>query len=279
MQPAVTSAPLFRDDLETEGLTTDELERFRQRGWVGVYPLLTDAGVRRTCALRGSTLAYITLPDQMAQATHPEAFERRPWFKSMHALVPEYYDAACHPVIARRVASILGPDVLAWGLTLTRSLPGGVHRWHVDIEHLRWPGVSVYIGLENNDQDSTLKVLTGSHRMPERPQAYGVKDDAGALAAMRSTVPEAEIVRMPVRPGEFFLFDGRLWHASHNTGPNIRLAMIIHYSRPDVRVQAPLNFNDPIHWHESRPPCALVCGEDRYGINRLVGRPGPLSPP
>ena len=278
MQAAATSAQLFRDHLETEGLSADELERFKVQGWVGTYPLLTEAGVGRTSALRDPTLAHITLPDRMAQATHPQAFEQRLWFKSMHALVPEYYDAACHPAIVRRVASILGPDVIAWGLTLTRSMPGGVHRWHVDIEHLRWPGVSVYIGLVNSDLDSALKVLTGSHRMPEKPQAYGVNDDAGALAAVSPAVPEAEIVRMPLRPGEFFLFDGRLWHGSHNTGPNIRLAMIIHYSRPDVRVQIPLNFDDPIHWHESRPPCVLVCGEDRFGVNRLVGRPARLPP-
>jgi len=263
---------------QIQGLDAGELARFERDGWVGTYPLFDASRVDLLCRLRGPTLNHITMPDQMTQATHPQAFEQRYWFKSMHALVPEYYDAACHPAIVRRVASILGPDVLAWGLTLTRSIPGGVHRWHVDIEHLRWPGVSVYIGLVNNDLDSTLKVLTGSHRMPERPQAYGVEDDAGALAVVSPAVTGAEIVRMPLKPGEFFLFDGRLWHGSHNTGPNVRLAMIIHYSRPDVRVQIPLNFSDPIHWHESRPPCVLVSGEDRSGINRLVGRPAPLPP-
>ena len=263
----------------TQGLSASELERYRRDGWVGTYPLFDAAEVGRVCQLRRPTLAHVTLPDHMAQATHPDAFAQHPWFKSMHALVPEYYDAACHPAIVGRVASILGPDVIAWGLTLTRSIPGGVHRWHVDIEHMRWPGVSVYIGLVNNDQDSTLKVLTGSHRMPERPQVYGVQDDAGALEAVRPMASGAEVVRVPIRPGEFFLFDGRLWHGSHNTGSDIRLAMIIHYSRPDVRVQIPLNFNDPIQWHESRPPCVLVCGEDRHGINRLVGRPAPLPLP
>jgi hypothetical protein len=261
-----------------QGLDAGELARFERDGWVGVYPLFDAAHVDRLCKLRNRALPYITPPNDLAQATRPEAFEQRPWFKSMHALVPEYYDAACHPAIVRRVASVLGPDVLVWGLTLTCSLPGGVHRWHADIEHLRWPGVSVYIGLKNNDPDSTLKVLTGSHRMPERPQAYGVGDDAGTLAAVRPTMPEAQIVRIPVKPGGFFLFDGQLWHGSHNTGPNIRLAMIIHYSRPDVRVQIPLNFNEPVHWHESRPPCVLVCGEDRFGTNRLVGRPQPFPP-
>lgn len=263
----------------TKGLDAGELARFGRDGWVGTYPLFDAAGVDRLSRLRDPTLAHITLPGQMTQAMNPQAFERRPWFKSMHALVPEYHDAACHPAIVRRVASILGPDVIAWGLTLTRSPPGGVHRWHVDVEHLRWPGVSVYIGLVNSDLDSALQVLTGSHLMPEKPQAYGVNDDAGALAAVQPTVPAAEALRIPVEPGEFFLFDGRLWHGSHNTGANVRLAMIIHYSRPDVRVQIPLNFDDPIHWHESRPPCVLVCGEDRFGINRLVARPPALPTP
>jgi ectoine hydroxylase-related dioxygenase (phytanoyl-CoA dioxygenase family) len=259
-------------------LNAAEQGRFERDGWVGPYPLLDAAEVARACELRGRVIPRITQPNRLAQATGPQAFEDRPWFKSMHAVVPEYYDAACHPAIVRRVASVLGPDVIAWGLTLTRSVPGGTHRWHLDIEHLRWPGVSVYIGLVNNDQDSTLKVLRGSHRMPERPQVYGVEDDASALAAVRPTVPGAEIVRTPIGPGEFLLFDGRLWHASHNTGPNTRIAMIIHYSRPDARVQIPLNFDEPVRWHESRPPCVLVCGEDRPGINRLVGRPQPLPP-
>src|SRR6201999_106301 len=176
-----------------------------------------------------------TLPDQLARAVDPQALERKPWFKSMHAMVPEYFDLAGHPAIVGRVASLLGPDLIAWGLTLTRSTPGGVHRWHVDIEHMHWPGVSVYIGLENNDMHSTLKVLDGSHLMGARPQAFGVKDDASAKAVVEDKTPEAKVVRVPVRPGEFFLFHGQLWHASHNTGSNVRIAMIIHYSRPDVR--------------------------------------------
>jgi hypothetical protein len=271
-------AALFQTGLEAKGLGAEELARFQGLGWVGAYPLLTEAGVHRVCALRDQAVSRVTGPNQLAQVADPQAFERRPWFKSMHAIVPEYYDVAAHPAIVSRVASVLGPDVIAWGLTLTRSMPGAVHRWHLDIEHLRWPGVSVYIGLANSDLDSTLKVLSGSQRMPERPQVYGVKDDDSALAALRPTVPEADIVRVPLRPGEFFLFAGRLWHGSHNTGTNVRIAMIIHYSRPDTRVQIPLNFDDPIRWHESQPPCVLVCGEDRHGVNRLVARPGPLPP-
>jgi ectoine hydroxylase-related dioxygenase (phytanoyl-CoA dioxygenase family) len=253
-----------------------ERSRFDQAGWVGSYALISPDGVRRLTALRDMVLPRITLPDEMARSEDPQAFARRPWFKSMHVLVPEYYDVASHPDIVGRVASVLGPDLIAWGLTLTRSVPGGVHRWHVDIEHMHWAGVSVYIGLQNNDLASTLKVLEGSQHMGVRPQALDVKDDASALAAVRNKRRDATILRVPVRPGEFFLFHGQLWHASHNTGDKLRVAMIIHYSRPDAPVRIPLNFDDPIHWHPSQPPCVLVSGEDRYGVNRLVGRPGPL---
>jgi hypothetical protein len=271
--PSITTDPQPMPQLSTE-----ERARFEHDGWVGVYPLLSSAEVHRACELRDRLLPRVTHPDQMAQSVHPEAFERRLWFKSMHALAPEYYDVACHPAIVGRVASVLGPDLIAWGLTLTRSAPGGVHRWHVDIEHMHWPGLSVYIGMEHNDQDSTLKVLEGSQRMGARPQAFGVDDDASALAAVQAKAPEAKIVRTPVQPGEFFLFHGQLWHGSHNTGGKTRIAMIIHYSRPDARVRIPLNFDDPIRWHPSQPPCVLVSGEDRHGVNRLVGRPGLLSP-
>ena len=258
-------------------LSAEERARFERDGWVGVYPLLSAAEVQRACELRDRVLPLITLPDQMAQAVHPQAFQQRPWFKSMHALVPEFYDVAAHPAIVGRVASVLGQDLIVWGLTMTRSVPGGVHRWHVDIEHMHWPGMSVYIGLTGNDRDSTLKVLGSSQRMGKRPQAFGVQDDASALAVVRAKVPEAEVVRVPVQPGEFFLFHGQLWHGSHNTGSRYRIAMIIHYSRPDAPVRIPLTFNDPIYWHPWQPPCILVSGEDRHGVNRLVTRPGASS--
>ena len=258
-------------------LSAEECARFERYGWVGIYPLLSTTEVQRACELRAQVLPRITGPNELTASAHPNAFERRPWFKSLHTLVPEYYDVACDPAIVGKIVSLLGPDLIAWGLTLTRSKPGSVHRWHVDIEHMHWPGVSVYIGLENNDLDSTLKVLEGSQHMAARPQTIGVQDDAGVVAAVQTRVPQAKSLRVPVGPGEFFLFHGQLWHASHNTGERVRIAMIIHYSRPEAPVRIPLTFNDPIHWHSWQPPCVLVSGEDRYGVNKLVARPGALS--
>ncbi len=256
-------------------LGMQEVEHFRRTGWVGRYPLLTAEDVSRVHRVRDQVVDGFTLPEQLARATQPDAFERRPWFKSMHAHVPLFHDIASHPAIVGRVASLLGPDVMVWGQVTIRSWPGKQHRWHVDVENLRWPGVNAYIGLTNMDGHSALKVVEGTHRIGRPPQAFGVdKDDAVALAEARKQVPDSRIAAVPITPGEFFLFDGLLWHGSHNTGGLERLAMIVHYARPDADVRVPLNFDEPIQWHPTRPPCALVSGEDRHGVNRLVGRPG-----
>jgi len=255
-------------------LSVEELESYRLKGWVGSYPLFTPEGVSRACRVRERVAAAFTWPNQLAQAGDPQIFARRPWFKSMHAYVPEYYDAVCHPAVVGRVASILGPDVIAWGLTLIRAVPGNVHRWHVDVEHRHWDGVSVYIGLENITPESSLLVMEGSQNIVDPPQAFGpIADDTGALNAARSRVPGAEIVTVGLQPGQFFLFAGRLWHGSHNTGDQVRVAMIAHYSRPDARIRIPLSFDDPVRWHGWQPPCILVSGRDTAGVNRLVARP------
>lgn len=256
-------------------LSAAEMEHFRRAGWVGRYPLLTPDDVARVHRLRDRVVGHFTTPEQLAQATAPDAFERRPWFKSLHAHVPVFYDIASHPAIVGRVASLLGPDVMVWGQVTILSWPGKRHRWHVDVENLRWPGVNAYIGLTDIDAHSGLKVVEGTHVIGRPPQAFGVdKDDDLALAAARRQVPDSRITTVPLSPGEFFLFDGLLWHGSHNTGERERLAMIVHYARPDAEVRVPLNFDEPIQWHPALPPCALVRGEDRHGVNRLVDRPG-----
>jgi ectoine hydroxylase-related dioxygenase (phytanoyl-CoA dioxygenase family) len=97
----------------------------------------------------------------------------------MHAYLPAYGRLASHPAIVARVASILGPDVIAWGMTTSTVRPGQRHRWHVDVEHRRWPGVSVFVGLRNMARGSSLKVISGSHRLEESPGDGGLGDAEG----------------------------------------------------------------------------------------------------
>jgi hypothetical protein len=255
------------------GLDGEELGLLEQQGWTGPYALLTPEGV--AWALRGRKHAGIRFrrKNLLRVPRRDDAFSRRPWHKSMHAYVPTLCEIASHPAIVNRIASILGPDVIAWGVSTSTVRPRQRHRWHVDVEHERWRGVTVFLGLTNISRRSTLKVISGSHRIPTSPQTIGVCSDMDALAASRRLDPSCELVTVEVREGEFFIFEGRLWHASQNTSWKWRSAIIAQYARPDAAVAIPLSFDEPIQWHPQQPPCVLVSGQDRFRVNRLVPPP------
>ena len=199
----------------------------------------------------------------------------KPWAKSLHAYVPEFFDVACHPALVDRVESILGPDVLAWGASITVRKPGQVHRWHVDVEHRRWRGITAFIGLSGTSPASGLKLISGSQGISEMPQSLGVKDDAAAEAAARSFHDSARLIAPPMREGEFLLFDGPLWHGSKNDTQTARYGLLIQYTVPSERVQIPLNCDEPLRWGENGPPCVLIRGTDHFQNNPLVERPTP----
>ena len=246
-------------------LTSAESMQFTTEGWAGPFPLLGKRGVERVTEITDKVKGRFVAASQMSS--------RRHWFKSMHAYIPEFHDIACHPAIVNRIKAILGPDLIVWGQCITVRKPGQEHRWHVDVEHRRWPGVSVFVGLKGISQGSTLKVVSHSHKIKETPQGLKLKNDEAVIEKAREFQPSSRLIAVDLKESEFFMFDGTLWHASHNSSEQTRTAMVIQYSRPSAQVQIPLNWRGPIAWSSYPPPCVLVCGEDRYGINRLVGRP------
>jgi len=255
-----------------EGLSAAELALFEWNGWIGSYPLLTRDEIAEL--LRGSRGGPRFLRKGLDRFAEDEGvFDRRPWYKSMHAYLPAFARLAAHPAIVARLASILGPDIIAWGMATSPLRPGQRHRWHVDVEHRRWPGVSVFIPLRNIAPGSSLKVVNGSHRIEDAPPTAGRLSDAAALAAARRWQPASELATVDLGVGDFFIFHGRLWHGSHNRTWRFRTALIAQYARPDAEIAIPLTYDEPIRWHRYRPPCLLVHGTDRSGVNRLVPPP------
>jgi non-heme Fe2+,alpha-ketoglutarate-dependent halogenase len=253
-------------------LTDDELARFERDGWVGPYSLLTPDGVEALHASYQRTVNIFSSKN-LRWSGETGGFDRKPWFKSLHAHVPLFCALASHPAIAYRLSSILGPDVMAWGVSATTRVPGQVHRWHVDVEHARWRGVSVFLGLKNACQDSSIKVISGSHKIDYLPQAMGPLNDSQVLEASRQYISTCQLHAVDLREGDFFIFDGRLWHGSHNTTQKVRTSVLAQYSRPDARIAIPMGWDEPIQWHSWRPPCVLVKGVDRFGCNRVIPPP------
>ena len=240
---------------------------------MGVFPLLNRQEVQQACEIRERVLGIFFPAMGMSSLPQDHSFLARPWFKSMHAFVPEFFDLACHPAVVGRLKSILGPNIIAWGMCTTLRKPGQVHRWHVDVEHRRWSGVTVFIGLLGATPESSLKVISGSHRIATIPQAINVSSDEDRFQKSRQYITDPELVTVGVNEGEFFIFDGPLWHGSTNNSAGVRIALIIQYATPDQKIEIPTTWHGEPAWHTFRPPCVLVSGEDRFHRNSIVARP------
>src|SRR5205823_4151601 len=96
------------------------------------------------------------------------------------------------------------------------------HRWHVDVEAFEWPSVNIWLALSNTGELSGLKVAPGTHRLGTSLHDATIMpppdldDDSSVSAAAQALGVKTECVRLFVRPGEFVVFDGRIWHASDN---------------------------------------------------------------
>ena len=235
--------------------------QFLKRGWLGPFPLLD------RCDVKSVNEVAMKAAGRFPFVPGGNISIDAPWFKSLHAYEPVLENVVTLPKLIDVVRLVLGKDLLLWGTAVTIRSPGQRHRWHVDVEHTRWSGVTAFIGLEGASVEASLKVLSGSHKIGKLPQNWGDLTDREALTLAKSFAPEVRLETVPVRPGEFFVFAGELWHASANTGAKTRTSIIAQYTTPDHIVTPPLNYSEPIEWSTHRPPCLIVSGVDSFQVN------------
>ena len=197
------------------------------------------------------------------------------------------YRLAASPRLLKLVTPILGEDIVLWGCSLVRRRPGQGHPWHVDIETSTPNGryVSAWIGLENTGRDSGLQLLAGSHAsektiqqvQAEKGYLRGDAPTEEVLEWARESNPDARVVKPEIGDGEAVLFDGRLWHGSHNlrTG-GTRSALLLQFAAAD----SPVRMHDVNHmewpfrvYSAPLPPTVVVHGAARDDVNRVVPPP------
>jgi ectoine hydroxylase-related dioxygenase (phytanoyl-CoA dioxygenase family) len=248
-----------------------ENKLFESKGWIGSYPLLKTTEANDLSSLYDSYRDKFVTGKEISSFSTNEKFINKPWFKSLHAVIPSFYNLATHPKIVSKVCSILGENVILWGTSVTVREPGQTHRWHIDVEHKRWKGLSVFIGLSGSSSLSTLKVVSGSHKIECDSNFFSnTPDDVEVLNYSLKYNKSSKIETIDINEGDFFLFDGLLWHGSENKSNLKRYAVIAQYSTPDSKIEVPLNWNEPIRWANCNPPCVLVSGTDKNKFNNLI---------
>ncbi len=241
---------------------------FAARGFLGPITILSADSARQL----KRTLAKSPAPDT--------------WAKGAAVTCADYYEIATHPAILDRVASLLGEDVMLCGANLAEREPGQIHHWHADV-HVANPigrAVTVWLGLENVNQESALHLLPGSHTFGVCPLECAQREEKSATQITEEDVvnwacevqPNSHILKLDIGDGDALFFDGRMWHGSHNTNSQKwRTALLLHYATPDK----PIRMHQAVHqWpfryiDDPQPPCQMVRGTDCFHVNRMVSAP------
>jgi len=218
------------------------------------------------------------------------------WDKGHAASSRAFYEISTHPAIIEVVATLLGEDVMLWGASIQSRAPSAIHPWHSDIESLAPSGktVSVWMGIEHTNRDSSMLIIPYSHRFSVTVQEVRHQLGKGRDETTNEDIVQwawardmrSHLVRLEMTDGEALFFDGRLWHCSHNLSRKTRQALLLQYATPDTMIRIP-DFNDldwPFHkLNLPKPACLMVRGSAKAGVNRIVfracGRQRGVEPP
>lgn len=244
---------------------------FMREGFVGPVRLFSDA----ECKLISARLRNGSSP---APAD---------WEKGRAVTDRFFYDLAVNPTLLALLTQLLGKNVILWGASIIRRKPGQSHAWHTDMESSAESGgfVSVWVGIENTSRASSLQFIRRSHSYGKAIQqaehehglSRGKTSPETLLGWVREREQLADLDQLELSDGEAVLFDGRLWHGSHNgRSEGERTALLLQYAAADVPVRMPNpgQFEWPFrHCPWPLPPVVLISGSDHHSVNRLVPAP------
>jgi hypothetical protein len=243
-------------------LTAQDLSHFNREGWIGPFRLLErpeldqmiDCYRKNASSFAFRDYSKVELPGNESSA--PPFI----WFKSMHFLFPEFRDFLFKAALKDRVIQLLGERPVVWGVTVTCRKPGQVHRWHGDVEHYHWNGISCFIGLSNTSKRSSLKIITRSHNWHDLPQNLNLNSDEEILETALRKDANCKLLTVAIADGDFFIFSGRLWHGSQNRDSQTRLAVIAQLSTAEAHFRIPANYQHPVQWTALSPPILPLSG-------------------
>ena len=240
-------------------LTQQDLDRFHEDGF------LVGPAVRNAVAMDHTRQAIAQVLGSSGFAGDPTAHR--------HLDARVVHDLCADPAIVERAAAILGPDLLLWHSRFFDKPPGsGPVPWHQDKPF--WPiepdvCVSVWIAIDRADKENgCVEVIPGSHR---RKLPHVASTDTGRFLqkAEPDYVDDTAKVAMELEPGEFFLFDRWLLHASSaNSSSRQRLGLSARIVPASVKVDF-----DRMSPRFPQLGAQVIRGEDRFGLNRIVAAP------
>ena len=191
------------------------ISRMETEGWAGPFKLFT------------------TQAECDAIVREAQRVGRLSTRKGLHMNSPMIRNLASHPEIIKLLQPILGDTFFLWGSHLISSMPGHKHRFHLDIEFAKIKGVTVWIGLKNLSEKTSLKLISHTSELSQSPQELNLNDLELEKAAQEID-PRCKLQTLHAKNGEFVIWKDRTWHSTENVSLTIRNSIILQYSRDEI---------------------------------------------
>lgn len=191
-------------------------------------------------------------------------------------IMTEAIAAVAHDTrLVRVVEEILETDHwVMWGPNIRRGTPNQAHRWHVDLESLLWPSVTVVIGVQACTAQAATWLVPGSahiRRGPTPAVAGSCTSEVLRIARSRYQRCRAPQQISGFGDGRFYLFNAGCWHRGDPGTCVDRIALFLHFQCADAkRIPYMLDY-DRDQW--SRDACPYIVSPAGGRVNRSVYRP------
>ncbi|MEM7506598.1 MAG: phytanoyl-CoA dioxygenase family protein [Pseudomonadota bacterium] len=218
-------------------LSQDQIDTYRRNGFLCPIPVLGAAEARQ------HRDAYEALPTKFPNLPRPMDQYCR---ANSHLVVEGPRRIAADPRVLDAVESILGQDLLLWGIEFftKEAHSPKIVSWHQDITY--WGmgetdhEVTAWLALsEASEAAGCMKFVPGSHRssVVAHKDTFAEDNLLSRGQEIAVDVNEADAVAAALRPGEMSLHHGRLFHASGpNTTDDRRIGCVMRFIRPDTPV-------------------------------------------
>ncbi len=231
-------------------LSEEQVQRYRQDGFVGSIPVLTPEEVRK---YRNS------LEEYERQTGKPLGFPE----KTKPYLLFDWADEIVHhPLILDAVEDVIGPDVLVYHTTLWTKEPGaGTYViWHQDDAYFQLDPpeqVTAWVALaEASVEAGCMRMVPGSHKLGCLPHTDNPSDKNIIRRGLgiHGRFNDEDGVHVPLHAGELSLHNTHTAHASNpNNSNDRRIGVGISYIPAHVKPKT-----------EPRSSALLVRGRDKY---------------
>lgn len=231
-------------------LTGQQVQKYRDDGFVGSIPVLSPEEVRKYRA---------SLEDYERQISKPLGFPE----KSKPYLLFDWADAIVHhPAVLDAVEDVIGPDILVYHTTLWTKEPGaGTYVvWHQDDAYFQLDPpeqVTAWVALtEASVEAGCMRMVPGSHKLGYLPHGDNPTEKNIIRRGMgiHGRFGDDDGDYVPLHAGELSLHNTHTAHASNpNKSGDRRIGLGISYVPAHAKPKT-----------EPRSSALLVRGHDKY---------------